>query len=112
MSDNQCQSSWSYDHFLCLVLLYASYADFEYSPEEKEHILSYVPTHILNEVETTFDTLGDFEQLDLIMNLKTRFVQSEDDKSQLFYVLKNHFNSDGDYSKLEESLYMFLEKLL
>ncbi len=112
MSDIKSQSDWSYDHFLCLVLLHASYADFEYTQEEKEHILSYVPSEILVEVETTFDKLSDFEQLNLIMNLKPRFVNSSDDKAKILHVLKDHFKSDGDYSKLEESLYLFLEKLL
>ena len=112
MSINKSQEQWSYDHFLCLVLLYASYADLEYTKEEKEHILSYVQPNTLKEVETAFDKLGDFEQLNLIMNTKSRFIHSEEDKAQVLHVLKNHFKSDGDYSKLESSLYQFLEKLI
>lgn len=112
MSDINNKEKWSYDHFLSLVLLYASYADFEYTQDEKEHILSYVQPHILTEVETTFDKLGDFDQLNLIMNLKPQFVKTAEDKSQILHVLRNHFKSDGDYSKLEGNLYRFLEKLL
>ncbi len=112
MSDNKSQQEWTYDHFLCLVLLYASYADLEYTKDEKEHILSHVQPDTLKEVETAFDKLGDFEQLNLIMNTKSRFIKTSEDKAQVLHVLKNHFKSDGDYSKLESNLYQFLEKLL
>lgn len=112
MSINNSSQQWSYDHFLCLLLLYASYADLEYTADEKQHILSYVNLETLKEVEATFDKLGDYEQLELIINLKNRFVQSSEDKAQVLHVLRNHFKSDGDYSKLESSLYQFLEKLI
>ncbi len=112
MSDKNILAQWTYDHFLSLLLLYASYADFDYSPEEKEHILSYVPSDTLSEVEATFDKLGDYEQLQLIMTLKTQYIRSAKDKTKILSILKNHFASDGDYSKLESGLHQFLDRLL
>lgn len=104
--------NWTNDHFIAFVLLYASHADYDYSAEEKENILSLVNKKILSEVEAEFERLGDFAQLDLIMMLKKQFIKTSEDKLKILQHLNNHFAVDGDYSKLESGLYTFLEKLL
>lgn len=106
------KTNWSYDHFLCLVLLYASYADYEFSSAERTHILKFVNQAILEEVEDTFNRLGEYEQLDLILTLKKKYITSEEKRNQLLKILKGQFDSDGDYSKLENVLYQFLERLI
>lgn len=93
-------------------MLYASYADYDYSEKEKENILSMVNQDILSEVEVEYDKLGDYAQLDLIMQLKKVFIKTEEDKSKILELLNTQFSADGDYSRLETGLYKFLEKLL
>ncbi len=105
-------SEWSYDHFVAYLMLYASYADYDYSQKEKENILSLVDKDILSEVEVEYERLGDYAQLDLIMQLKKQFVKTKEDKSKILQLLNTQFSADGDYSRLETGLYTFLEKLL
>jgi len=105
-------TSWSYDHFLGFLLLHASYADYEYTDDEKAHILTHINQDILEDVEAHFDTLGEYKQLDVILSLKRKFIHSSDDKEKVLQILKSHFKSDGDYSRLETNLYNFLSKLL
>lgn len=111
-ADEMPINDWSYDQFLCLVLLYASYADYEYTNDEREHILTFVDDSILEEVEQVFNKLGDYEQLDLILSLKQKYITSEQDRAKLLKILKGQFNSDGDFSKLENVLFKFLERLM
>ena len=103
---------WTYDRFLCFLLLYASYADYEFSDKQREQILTHVDHTVLDEVESVYNNLGEYEQLDMILTLKKKYISSSQDKSQLLALLKKQFNSDGDYSKLESVLYQFLDKLL
>jgi hypothetical protein len=105
-------NTWSLDHFVALILLYASHADYDYSTEEKEHILEHTSDTILAEVEKVFYGLGDYQQLDLIIKLKKKWVTSDDERDKLFGLLKRHFDADGDFSRLENSTLAFLNRLL
>lgn len=104
-------NEWSYDHFLSFFLVYASHADYEYTDNEKNHILNHVSQDVLSETEAAYLSLGDFEQLDLILQLKKKYLSTEEEKNKLLTILKAHFESDGDYSKLEFGLFKFLKKL-
>ena len=103
---------WTQEQFIAFLLLYASYADFEYSEDERNHILTFVQPHTLATVELLFNRLGDFQQLDLILKLKERFVKTPKERDQLLELLNSHFHSDGEFTKLESGLYDFLKRLI
>ena len=103
---------WTQEQFIALLLLYASYADYEYSEEERNHILNFVQPYTLSTVEVLFNRLGEFRQLDLILKLKERFVKTSDERDQLLDLLNSHFHSDGEFTKLESGLYNFLKRLI
>ena len=116
MSENQkarsISESWSYDHFIGFLLLYAAHADYEYSTSEEEHIQSLISPKILQEVEVAFNAMGEFEQLQSILDWKEQFITTSEDKKKVLEALSRLFKSDGDYSKLEANLYDFLKRLL
>ena len=109
---NSPESAWTYDHFLGFLLLYASHADLDYSENERNHILTQVNKMILSEVEMRFEQMTDYAQLDLILKLKEKFIHNTADKEKVLKILHDHFFSDGEFSRLENALYTFLNKLL
>ena len=105
-------NAWTYNHLVAFLLLYASYADYEYSIEEREHILQWVDPDVLEDVEKAYHDLGDYQHLDLIVKLKKKHINTPDQRSGLFTLLESHFSSDGSYSRPERALLKFLHHLL
>ena len=112
LSTQELTSHWTEEHFICFVLLYAAHADFEFSNEEREFICGRVGEPILSETEILFQRLTEYQQLDLIMKLKNRFVIDEENKARILSRVKELFEVDGSYSKLEKTLYSFLSRLI
>ncbi len=109
---NQAKRNWSHDHFTAFLLIYAAYADYVYDQSEREIILQYVPEAILKESENHFDQISDFERLQLIMELKEKYVKSSVDIELVKAMLNKLYRSDGDYSRAETYLNNFLERIL
>jgi len=109
---NQKKREWSHDHFTAFLLMYAAYADYVYDQSEREVILEYVPLSVLKESEDHFEKIGDFEQLQLIMELKEKYVKSSVDEELVKAMLNKLFRSDGNYSRAETYLNNFLERIL
>lgn len=109
---NQENENWSHQHFIAFLLIYAAYADYIYLESEREMILELVPECVLAESEAHFDKIGDFEQLQLIMELKEKYVKSSVDIELVKAMLMKLFRSDGIYSKAETYQNNFLERIL
>ena len=109
---NLKEKDWSYDHFTAFLLIYAAYADYVYDHRERELILRYVSEKVVQECEEHFDRIGGFEQLQLVMKLKDKYVKSAVDITLLKAMLDKLFRSDGEYSKAESYQNDFLERIL
>ena len=98
--------------FHILLLLYASYADLEFSEQEKLKIIDTHGQSAFEKINNLFDTIGEYTKLDTICELRKVFYPGQKGKNDILNMLKDHFLADGDYSKLEKSQYNFLKKIL
>lgn len=98
--------------FCILLLLDASYADLEFSKDEKSKIVENFGKEAFERVEAYYDSLGDYKRLDRIIQLRKQFYPGPQGKNEVLDMLKSHFLADGDYRKLEKSQYNFLKKML
>lgn len=103
---------WTYDHFVAFLLLYASYADLELTEDERVHIGKITSQTIYEEALVVFNKFSDFQQLQIILDLKNDFILTDEDKGNILKLLVDHFHKDGEFSRLENSLYEFLKRLL
>ena len=105
-------TDWIFDEFLAFLLIYASHVDFDFSDEEKEEIEKIVSKKIFDEVYAHFQTLTDYQALELILSYKDVYFSTDEEKETLFKEMHNLFNIDGDFSTLEKELLLFLKKLM
>lgn len=104
--------NWNFVEFRTFLLIYASYADLEFTDEERQRILNNVSQETFDKMMHCYDELGDYERLETIMGYKGLYYPTGDQKYELLDQIKKQFLSDGEYSTLEKNLFMFLEKLL
>ena len=104
--------NWTYQEFITFLLIHASYADLEFTEPEHLAILKLVPQHTYDTVNTYYDKLGEYEQLQVIMTCKDRFIKTQEDKMKMMNLLSDQFIADGVVSKLELLLMDFLDRLI
>lgn len=103
---------WNYNEFCTYLLIYASYADLEFSQAEKELILSKIDEESFKKIEAIYLEATDFRRLEIILDHKGLYYPTAAQKQELLAKINELFNVDGDYSKLEKNLNLFLERLL
>jgi hypothetical protein len=103
---------WTYEQFITFLLIHASYADLEFTEPEQKAILDQVPQDTFDEVNTYYNKLGEYEQLNVIMTCKDRFIKTQDDKAKMMNLLSNQFQADGAITKLELLMMDFLDRLI
>ncbi len=106
------QLNWNYEEFCAYVLIYASYADLEFSKEEKDLIIKSVGQERFEKLEATYLEHGDYERLQIIMDHKGVYYPTADRKQELIEKISQLFNADGEFSRPEKTLLLFLQKLL
>jgi hypothetical protein len=105
-------ATWSAEQFEAYLLIYASYADLEFTDDEKDAVIEQVGFETFQEVYAFFLSLGEYEKLNFIVSCKPLFFETENKKKQLLYLLNEHFKKDGEISKLEVNTLDFLDRLL
>ena len=108
---SQDPNDWSFEEFRTFLLIYASHADLEFSADEYEAILANIDQASFDKINQAFHKMGEFERLDFILKFKSRFFPDPNRKNRVLKIVKDHFMVDGEESKLESSLYNFLERL-
>ncbi len=104
--------NWTYQEFITFLLIHASYADLEFTESEYLAILKHVPQQTFDTVNSHYDKLGEYEQLQVIMACKDRFIKTQEDKMKMMNLLSDQFKADGVVSKLELLLMDFLDRLI
>ena len=104
--------SWCYDQFITFLLIHASYADLEFTESERTAILEKVSGDIFEEINDFYNSLGEYERLEVIMSSKSKFITDDESKAQIMNALTEHFYADGTVSKLELLLLEFLDRLI
>lgn len=115
MSNSASKSShldWSYKEFVCFILIYASYEDLELTENEEKNIVTRVGEETYHKMHAIFETSGQYECLQMILDLKPKFLSTAVQKEDLLNILTKHFTVDGEFSRLEKVLLGFLRNLL
>ncbi len=99
------------EDFLCYLMIYAAYVDFDFSSEEKTLIAQQFGQSTFDKWHRVFLSKGDFQQLKLIMDHKEHYIKNSAHKQKLISMLNQVFGSDGDYSKLEKNQMLFFDRL-
>lgn len=104
--------NYNYQEFLAFVLLYAAHVDIEYSIEEEEKIKALVSNKSYANIYDDFNNMSDYAALQRIINYKGLYYPTTERKEELLSKIKELFYSDGDFSKMEKELLVFLNKML
>jgi len=97
--------------YTAFLLLHAAHVDLEYTPNERIRILELISEAQLSEFEALYANHTDSSILEALRNHADEFFPSQTDHENLIAIIKDFFNADGDYSKLESNLLDFLNHL-
>lgn len=98
--------------FIVFILIYASYADYEFSINEINQIQKQYGQDVFDKMHELFKSMTEFGSLNFIMSHKNEYFQSKKEIEELLNKIKDQFYSDGDYSGPEKNLFNFLSHLL
>ena len=103
---------WTSDQFSALLFLHAAHADFDYTDDERLKILEYISEDELCSLEEYYHGKTDTQILQIILKHKSQFYKTRESQTLLFQQLKSIFEADGYLSKLEQTQYAFLSRLI
>jgi len=104
--------NWNYEEFCAYLLIYASYADMDFSKEEKDLIIGTIGKERFEILESLYLEHGDYERLQVIIDHKGLYYPTAARKLELIEKVTKLFEVDGEYSRPEKTLLLFLDKLL
>lgn len=99
------------DEFEIFLLIYASHVDYAFTEDEKEFILRRTDQNTFIRMYDLFTSYGDFASLRLILHYKDLYFSDELEQQRLFELLKEAFNSDGDFSRVEKVFISFFKRM-
>jgi thiosulfate/3-mercaptopyruvate sulfurtransferase len=102
--------NWSYEEFMCFVMIYASHSDMEFTEDEKSKIIASFGQDMFDRQYAEFNELNDFQALNKILDYKEKYFATEVQKNDLLTKIKAQFFVDG-FSEFEKEIYHFLDKL-
>ncbi|MDF1696233.1 MAG: hypothetical protein P1U56_10390 [Saprospiraceae bacterium] len=105
-------TDWTFNEFLVFLLIYASHADIDFCEHERNLIKEKVPVEVFDSILDHFNSLTDYQALELILSYKDVYYQTEEEKEHLLEELQNLFEVDGEYSSLEKEMMFFLTKIM
>jgi len=103
---------WNVDQYSTLLLLHAAYSDLDYSEEERAKIKEFVSEPTLIEIERYYQSRTDGQILQLILKYKSKFLPSVREQQQILQKINSIFEADGEITKLEQTQYEFLSRLI
>jgi len=112
MEDSTINILLNEEEFLCFLLIYASYIDYEFSKTEKDFILSKFDEVTFNRMEELFQSQGDYACLQIILSHRSFYFHTEEQLESLISLLKTLFAADGHYSSIEKNFLPFFLKMV
>lgn len=103
---------WTYDEFLCFLLIYVSYADIEFDELEQKAIQNLFNPGVYQKQILFFENLTDYQALNEIMQYRDKYFSTAEQKKSLLDKVEKQFSANGIYSNFEKEAYQFLEKIL
>ncbi len=109
---SDCLEEWTIDQFSALLMLHAAHADLDYSDNERLKILEYISVEELYLIEQYYHKSTDGQILQVILKHKSQFFHSHENQQDILEKLMLIYDADGDRSKLEQTQYAFLGRLI
>jgi thiosulfate/3-mercaptopyruvate sulfurtransferase len=103
---------WTKKELVAYILLYAAQSDFVESNKEKNVIISKVDMKTFQRIHDEFDKDNDYQSIQKIIAGLKEHQYSKMDIDLLFADIKGLFFADGNYDTTEQSMYMFLKRIL
>ena len=104
--------NWTYEEFLCFLLIYASHVDIEFSEDEKVRLQKTFGQETYQKMFSIFDDMSDYQSLQEILRYKDKYYNTPEKRQEVLDNIKLQFFIDGEYSTMEKEIYQFLEKLM
>lgn len=104
--------NWNLDEFITFLLLHASYADFDFTDNEKKIVASILSEEDFNEISSVYDSMSDYKAEETILSYKGLHYPTLPQKQEMLGRMTQLFNADGDFSTMEKKLYAYFDKLL
>lgn len=106
------QLTWNFEEFSSYLLLYASNADLEITPDEEELIQKRISKEQYKTIKATFDEANDYQRIQTILEYKGLYFPTEDRARELMSLIQQLFNVDGHFSILEQNSMRVLKRLI
>lgn len=105
-------TKWNLNEFTTFLLIHASHADFDFSPEEETIIRSLLSEEDYDQINDEYENMSDYQRLETIISYKGLHYPTIAQKDEMMGRMVELFQADGDYSSIEKNLYRFLDRLL
>ncbi|MEL6389111.1 MAG: hypothetical protein AAFQ02_03050 [Bacteroidota bacterium] len=102
----------SRDLYVAIMMLYAAYADLEYSPSEREHIAGKTSPEVLLQAERIFDASTETSVLQWLIDQRPGVFPGSEGREVVIELIEELFRIDGEFSQIEQSSLGFLRRLL
>lgn len=102
---------YTYDNFLCFMLLEAAHADDDFAPEEKQMIVQKVGQETFDKVSAAYNGMSDFERMETIASGKDH-MSTEEKRQQILADVKAVFLADDKYLPVEQAVMQMFERVL
>ncbi len=100
------------NEFTLFVLLYVAGFDCQISTDEMDFISGHGDKEVIKKVKKWFDQCNDSDCLEVINQHKTKYCSTREEKDKLMDEIKSLIDIGDDYSRMERTCMMLLEKLL
>ncbi|WP_235298394.1 tellurite resistance TerB family protein [Portibacter marinus] len=104
--------NWNQEEFIAYLLIYASYADGEFSPEERQLILEKVSNESFHRIMAEFSLDTEDDRLRKIKEYEGVYYPTSDQKQELRHMVRQLFYSDKVFSDQEKKMWDRLSKII
>jgi hypothetical protein len=102
--------NWTYDEFVCFVLIYISNSDMDFSDKELHNIVSKYGKEIFDKQNDAFEKFNDYQCLTEILKYRSQYFSNEAQINKLLQEINDQFKADG-VNDFEKEVGLFLEKI-
>ena len=103
---------FSYEDFIAYVLIYAAYADLEFSPEEKQLIQTKVNADHYDKLMQLYHQQSDMDHIETFTALCGKFCPQPEDKQKMLQDMVQVFHADHDFSSMEHNFLRAIKHLM
>lgn len=105
-------TKYTFNDFLTYLLILAANADDEYKSNEIEHIVHFYGDESFKKMSDVYEAHSSDQHIQFLKDLKPQFAGEQDFHKRVKDALIDIFNSDGEFSDIEQVCLKFLEEEL